>query len=74
MSWFSFRKNRSRCSQVKASERSLEAVVQPLEKRTLLAGNATVSLVGDTLRIVGDSQNNTVEVTVVSGNVVVRGL
>lgn len=48
--------------------------VQMLEKRTLLAGNAIASLNGPHLTVLGDTAANTVEITVIGGDVVVRGL
>lgn len=71
--WFSSRK-RSRGAQPRTIDRVVQDNVQPLEKRALLAGNATVTMSGGSLVIVGDGAANSVEVTVVSGNVVVRGL
>ena len=50
------------------------ATVQLLEQRALLAGNAIASLNGPHLTVLGDADNNTVEITVLGGNVVVRGL
>jgi len=50
------------------------ATVQLLEQRALLAGNAIASLNGPHLTILGDADSNTVEITVLGGNVVVRGL
>lgn len=45
-----------------------------LEARTLLAGNVTAVVEGGNLRLTGDSADNSIEVTVVGGNLVVRGL
>lgn len=50
------------------------ANVQMLEKRALLAGNAVASLNGSHLTVLGDNAGNTVEITVLGGDVVVRGL
>lgn len=68
---FFSRTNRSR------SQRNCRIMVtetQPLEDRRMLAGNATVTLTGSHLRIEGDALDNTVEMSVLDGNVVVRGL
>jgi cyclophilin family peptidyl-prolyl cis-trans isomerase/carbon monoxide dehydrogenase subunit G len=45
-----------------------------LEQRTLLAGNLTAQLVGQTAFLVGDNADNSVELLVDNGNVVIRGL
>jgi cyclophilin family peptidyl-prolyl cis-trans isomerase len=70
------RRNRNlRARHRRMTTRSPElANVQHLEKRALLAGNAVASLNGPHLTVIGDSANNTVEITVLGGNVVVRGL
>lgn len=45
-----------------------------LESRALLAGNVTAQLLGQTAFVNGDSADNSVEIVVDGGNVVVRGL
>jgi cyclophilin family peptidyl-prolyl cis-trans isomerase len=50
------------------------ANVQLLEQRAMPAGNAIASLNGPHLTVLGDNADNSVEVTVLGGNVVVRGL
>ena len=47
---------------------------ETLEQRTLLAGNLTAQLVGQTTFLSGDSADNSVEILVDNGNVVLRGL
>jgi hypothetical protein len=47
--------------------------VEILEDRTVPAGNVSATLVGNTLRIVGDAQSNSVFVYQQGGNVVVEG-
>ncbi|HIE97479.1 MAG: peptidylprolyl isomerase [Fuerstiella sp.] len=45
-----------------------------LEQRALLAGNVTAQLVGQSAFLTGDSADNSVEVLVDNGNVILRGL
>lgn len=47
--------------------------VEILEDRTVPAGNVSATLVGNTLRILGDTQSNSVFVYLQGGNVVVEG-
>ncbi|MEZ6125028.1 MAG: hypothetical protein R3C49_17930 [Planctomycetaceae bacterium] len=44
-----------------------------LEDRTLLAGDVTAQLIGSSAFLTGDAADNTVEILIVNGNVVVRG-
>lgn len=44
-----------------------------LEQRTLLAGNVTVQLLGQSALVTGDAADNAVQVLAENGNVVVRG-
>ena len=48
--------------------------VESLESRTLLAGNVSAVVEDGNLSLTGDSDNNSVEVSVVDGDVVVTGL
>ena len=48
--------------------------IQTLETRALLAGNVLASLSGPHLSVTGDAADNSVEVTVVNNQVVLRGL
>ena len=48
--------------------------IQVLENRALLAGNVLASLSGSHLSVTGDAVDNSVEVTVVDNQVVLRGL
>jgi len=48
--------------------------IQVLENRALLAGNVLASLSGSHLSVTGDAVDNSVEVTVVNNQVVLRGL
>lgn len=56
----------NRAINVAASER--------LETRALLAGNVTAQMIGQTAVVNGDSADNSVEVIIDAGNVVVRGI
>ena len=47
---------------------------EPLEQRTLLAGNLTAQLVGQTAFLTGDNSGNSAEIVLDNGNVVLRGL
>lgn len=64
------RNSRRAAARRRSTSRSLEA----LEQRTLLAGDVTATLLGQTAFLTGDSAANSVQVTVEDGNVVVRGL
>jgi hypothetical protein len=55
----------------KVRQQSLQ--VEILEDRTVPAGNVSATLVGNTLRIVGDAQSNSVFVYLQGSNVVVEG-
>ena len=48
--------------------------LERLEERALLAGNVTAQLLGQTAVVNGDMANNSVQIFIESGNVVVRGL
>ncbi|MCP4787893.1 MAG: hypothetical protein GY903_34235 [Fuerstiella sp.] len=48
--------------------------LEQLEQRTLLAGNVTAQLVGQSAFLTGDSAANSVEVVVNNGDVILRGL
>lgn len=48
--------------------------LQALEDRTLLSGNVSAQIANGTLNITGDSANNSVEINVSGGNLVVTGL
>lgn len=61
--------NRSRNPQTTAAQS-----IQVLENRALLAGNVLASLSGSSLSVTGDSLDNSVEVTVIDNQVVLRGL
>lgn len=50
------------------------ANVQKLEQRALLAGNVTAQLLEQTAIVNGDSADNSVEVLIDGGNVIVRGI
>ena len=71
MSFFFKRRNRGAAKQQRSQV--MDAVI-PLEKRILLSGNALVNVSGGNVTIFGYSANNTVELTVIGNNVVVRGL
>ena len=71
MSFFFKRRNRGAGKQQRSQ--ILDTVI-PLEKRILLSGNALVNVNGGNVTIFGDSANNTIELTVIGNNVVVRGL
>jgi len=62
-------KNRSQNPQTAAAE-----CIQLLEDRALLAGNVLASLSGSQLSVTGDAADNSVEVTVVNNQVILRGL
>ncbi len=51
-----------------------EMVIEHLENRALLAGNVVASLSGSHLTVTGDAADNSVEITVLSGQVQLRGL
>ena len=51
-----------------------EMVIEHLESRALLAGNVVASLSGSHLTVTGDAADNSVEITVLSGQVQLRGL
>ncbi|MBX3439733.1 MAG: peptidylprolyl isomerase, partial [Planctomycetaceae bacterium] len=53
---------------------SFSIATESLESRTLLAGNVVAAVANGNLTITGDAANNSVEVTVVDGDIVVRGL
>lgn len=50
------------------------ARLEPLESRQMLAGNVLVSLSGDNVLVTGDSLANTIEITALDNDVVIRGL
>lgn len=62
-------KKRSQHPRIAAAE-----CIQTLEVRALLAGNVLASLSGSHLSVTGDAVDNSVEVTVVNNQVVLRGL
>jgi len=71
---FFSRKSRGRAHR-NTPNRASEGTVQVLEDRRMLAGNALVSKDSSgNLTISGDALANAVEVTVLDGNVIVRGL
>ncbi|MDW7995997.1 MAG: hypothetical protein RMI91_15225, partial [Gemmatales bacterium] len=47
--------------------------IEPLEGRSLPAGNVTATLIAGTLRIVGDAAGNDITVNVIGSSVVVTG-
>jgi cyclophilin family peptidyl-prolyl cis-trans isomerase len=66
---------RSRLRRMRTAALAAAAVCsEQLEQRTLLAGNLTAQLVGQTAFLSGDSANNSMEILVDNGNVVLRGL
>ncbi|MBL8816250.1 MAG: peptidylprolyl isomerase [Planctomyces sp.] len=67
------RSNRQRQNR-KPTSRDCSETVQVLEPRELLAGNAVVTLAGSQLTIVGDAEANTIEITALDNQVLVRGL
>ncbi|MCA9061762.1 MAG: peptidylprolyl isomerase [Planctomycetaceae bacterium] len=71
--WFSRTSRRDRSARSK-TQRSVSAVTQGLERRALLAGNAVIHQTASSVTIDGDSADNTIEVTVLSNGLVVRGL
>ncbi|MBL8810104.1 MAG: peptidylprolyl isomerase [Planctomycetaceae bacterium] len=64
------KKDRSR----RAKNLNLDARVEHLESRSLLAGNVVASLNGSHLTLTGDTADNTVEIAVNGNEVQVRGL
>ncbi len=64
---------RLRRSAVRRGTRSYHAL-ESLESRTLLAGNVTAVVEGGNLTLTGDDAANSVEVSVVDGDIVVTGL
>lgn len=68
----SARPNRRR--QIQSSQAQPVSQFERLENRALLAGNVTAQLLGQTAFVTGDSADNSVEIVVDGGNVVVRGL
>lgn len=80
MNWRSFlrsqfqsdqsRNNRRLAARRRAASQDLEV----LERRALLAGDVTATLLGQTAFLTGDSAANDIQVTVQDGNVVVAGL
>lgn len=57
-----------------ARRRAASQDLEVLERRTLLAGDVTATLVGQTAFLTGDSAANDIQVTIQDGNVVVAGL
>ncbi len=58
-----------------AAARAITVVApERLENRALLAGNVTAQLIGQTAFVNGDAADNSVEVIIDAGNVVVRGI
>ncbi|MCI0359621.1 MAG: hypothetical protein L0211_14185 [Planctomycetaceae bacterium] len=47
--------------------------LEPLERRTVLAGNVVVLTIGDDLLVLGDHRDNALEIAADSGQIVVRG-
>jgi len=61
-------------SRTNATQRSVSSVpFEQLESRAMLAGNVTAQLIGQSAFINGDAADNSVQVLVEGGNVVVRG-
>ncbi len=48
--------------------------IEQLESKCLLSGNVTAQVIGDSLWIEGDTDDNSVELVVESGNILLRGL
>lgn len=57
-----------------ANRRAASQNFEVLEQRTLLAGDVTATLVGQTAFLTGDNADNNVQVTVQDGHVIVQGL
>lgn len=68
----SLRKNRRRNAAL--DQHQPLARLQKLEDRSLLAGNVTAQMIGQTAFVTGDSADNNTQILVDNGNVVVRGL
>lgn len=64
---------RQRRSAIRRSARPYHAL-EALESRTLLAGNVTATINDGNLTLTGDDEANSVEVSVVDGDIVVTGL
>lgn len=79
MNWRGFLRSHFSSGQAKnsrrmeARRRSSYRCLEALEQRTLLAGDVTATLVGQTAFVTGDSDANNILVSVVDGNVVITG-
>ncbi|MCX7397375.1 MAG: peptidylprolyl isomerase [Planctomycetales bacterium] len=69
---WNWRAKNARKRTIKATES--ERVIEHLETRALLAGNVVASLNGSHLTVTGDAADNAIDITILNGQIQLRGL